>query len=209
MPSSTPDEVEVVRGPNIKPFPVNTALKDEVDGKVLVCLEDNITTDHIMPSNSKLLPFRSNVPYLADFCLTPSDPDFPARAKENHGGFIVGGQNYGQGSSREHAALAPLQLGVKGVIAKSFARIHMANLINNGILPLTFADEADYDKLGLLDELKIENARDQVKAAVNGSKVTVKNVTKGTTFECNLAISERQAGMLLAGGLLNFTREQA
>ena len=209
MPSATPDEVEVVRGPNIKPFPVNTALKDEVDGKVLVCLEDNITTDHIMPSNSKLLPFRSNVPYLADFCLTPSDPEFPARAKENHGGFIVGGQNYGQGSSREHAALAPLQLGVKGVIAKSFARIHMANLINNGILPLTFADEADYDKLGLLDELKIENAREQVKAAVNGSKVTVKNVTKGTTFECNLAISERQAGMLLAGGLLNFTREQA
>ena len=209
MPSKTPDDVEVVRGPNIKPFPVNTALKDEVDGKVLVCLEDNITTDHIMPSNSKLLPFRSNVPYLADFCLTPSDPEFPARAKANNGGFIVGGQNYGQGSSREHAALAPLQLGVKGVIAKSFARIHMANLINNGILPLTFANEADYDNLGLLDELKIENAREQVKAAVDGNKVTVKNVTKGTTFECNLAISERQAGMLLAGGLLNFTREQA
>lgn len=209
MPSKTPDEVEVVRGPNIKPFPVNTALKDEVDGKVLVILEDNITTDHIMPSNSKLLPFRSNVPYLADFCLTPSDPEFPARAKANNGGFIVGGQNYGQGSSREHAALAPLQLGVKGVIAKSFARIHMANLINNGILPLTFADEADYDKLGMLDELTIDNAREQVKAAVNGSLVTVKNVTKGTTFDCKLAISERQAGMLLAGGLLNYTREQA
>ena len=209
MPSKTPDDVEVVRGPNIKPFPVNTALKDNVDGKVLVILEDNITTDHIMPSNSKLLPFRSNVPYLADFCLTPSDPEFPARAKANNGGFIVGGQNYGQGSSREHAALAPLQLGVKGVIAKSFARIHMANLINNGILPLTFADEADYDKLGMLDEITIENAREQVKAAVDGKKVTVKNVTKGTTFECNLAISERQAGMLLAGGLLNFTREQA
>ena len=209
MPANDPDDVEVVRGPNIKPFPVNTALKDSVDGKVLVVLEDNITTDHIMPSNSKLLPFRSNVPYLADFCLTPSDPEFPARAKANNGGFIIGGQNYGQGSSREHAALAPLQLGVKGVIAKSFARIHMANLINNGILPLTFADEADYDKLGLLDELTIDNAREQVKAAVGGAQVEVKNVTKGTTFKCNLAISERQAGMLLAGGLLNFTREQA
>ena len=209
MPAKDPDDVEVVRGPNIKPFPVNTALADSVDGKVLVVLEDNITTDHIMPSNSKLLPFRSNVPYLADFCLTPSDPEFPKRAKENHGGFIVGGQNYGQGSSREHAALAPLQLGVKGVIAKSFARIHMANLINNGILPLTFADEADYDKLGLLDELTIDNAREQVEAAVNGKSVTVRNVTKGYTFETNLAISDRQCGMLLAGGLLNYTRERS
>ena len=209
MPAKDPDDVEVVRGPNIKPFPVNTALADSVDGKVLVVLEDNITTDHIMPSNSKLLPFRSNVPYLADFCLTPSDPEFPKRAKENHGGFIVGGQNYGQGSSREHAALAPLQLGVKGVIAKSFARIHMANLINNGILPLTFADEADYDKLSLLDELTIDNAREQVEAAVNGKSVTVRNVTKGYTFETNLAISDRQCGMLLAGGLLNYTRERS
>lgn len=209
MPSATPDEVEVVRGPNIKPFPVNTALKEKVDGKVLIKLEDNITTDHIMPSNSKLLPFRSNVPHLANFCLTPCDEEFPARAKENNGGFIVGGANYGQGSSREHAALAPLQLGIKGVIAVSFARIHMANLINNGILPLTFADAKDYDKLGMLDELTIENAREQVEAAVNGKTVTVKNVTQGYTFETNLAISDRQAGMLLAGGLLNYTRERS
>ncbi|MCQ2503837.1 MAG: aconitate hydratase [Saccharofermentans sp.] len=209
MPSATPDEVEVVRGPNIKPFPVNTALKEKVDGKVLIKLEDNITTDHIMPSNSKLLPFRSNVPHLANFCLTPCDEEFPARAKENNGGFIVGGANYGQGSSREHAALAPLQLGIKGVIAVSFARIHMANLINNGILPLTFADAKDYDKLGMLDELTIENAREQVEAAVSGKTVTVKNVTQGYTFETNLAISDRQAGMLLAGGLLNYTRERS
>ena len=209
MPSATPDEVEVVRGPNIKPFPVNTALKEKVDGKVLIKLEDNITTDHIMPSNSKLLPFRSNVPHLANFCLTPCDEEFPARAKENNGGFIVGGANYGQGSSREHAALAPLQLGIKGVIAVSFARIHMANLINNGILPLTFADSKDYDKLGMLDELTIENAREQVEAAVSGKTVTVKNVTQGYTFETNLAISDRQAGMLLAGGLLNYTRERS
>lgn len=209
LPSATPDEVEVVRGPNIKPFPVNTALKEKVDGKVLIKLEDNITTDHIMPSNSKLLPFRSNVPHLANFCLTPCDEEFPARAKENNGGFIVGGANYGQGSSREHAALAPLQLGIKGVIAVSFARIHMANLINNGILPLTFADAKDYDKLGMLDELTIENAREQVEAAVSGKTVTVKNVTQGYTFETNLAISDRQAGMLLAGGLLNYTRERS
>jgi len=209
MPAASADDVEVVRGPNIKPFPVNVALPDEVNGKCLVKLEDNITTDHIMPSNSKLLPFRSNVPYLADFCLTPSDPEFPARAKEFGGGFIVGGSNYGQGSSREHAALAPLQLGVKGVIAVSFARIHMANLINNGILPLTFADSADYDKLDMLDDLTIENAREQVADAVNGKEIVVKNLTKGTSFNVKLDISDRQKGMLLSGGLLNYTREQA
>ncbi len=207
MPSTTPDEVEVVRGPNIKPFPAHHELADTVNGKTLIKVEDNITTDHIMPSNAKLLPFRSNIPYLADFCLTPCDEQFPARAKENNGGFIVGGSNYGQGSSREHAALAPLQLGVKGVIAVSFARIHMANLINNGILPLTFADAADYEKINMLDELTIENAREQVEAAVNGKPVTVKNVTQGYSFETNLVISDRQAGMLLAGGLLNYTRE--
>ena len=209
MPAEDPSEVEVVRGPNIKPFPVNTALKDEVDGKVLIKLEDNITTDHIMPSNSKLLPFRSNVPHLANFCLTPCDEKFPERAKENGGGFIVGGANYGQGSSREHAALAPLQLGIKGVIAVSFARIHMANLINNGILPLTFKDAADYDKLGMLDELEIKDARAQVEAAVSGKPVIVTNKTQGYDFETVLAISDRQCGMLLAGGLLNYTRERS
>jgi len=130
----------------------------EIDGKALIKVEDNITTDHIMPSNAKLLPYRSNVPYLADYCLTPCDPEFPARAKANHGGFIIAGANYGQGSSREHAALAPLQLGVKAVLAKSFARIHMANLINNGILPLTFVQPEDYDTIDLLDELTISDA---------------------------------------------------
>jgi len=207
MPSANPEDVEVVRGPNIKPFPAHHELADKVDGKMLIKVEDNITTDHIMPSNAKLLPYRSNIPYLADFCLTPCDEQFPARAKENNGGFIVGGANYGQGSSREHAALAPLQLGIKGVIAISFARIHMANLINNGILPLTFADAADYEKINMLDELTIENAREQVKAAVEGKPVTVKNVTQGYSFETNLAVSDRQAGMLLAGGLLNYTKE--
>ncbi len=209
MPSTDPDSVEVVRGPNIKPFPINKELADDVDGKVLIKTEDNITTDHIMPSNAKLLPFRSNVPYLADFCLTPCDEGFPARAKENGGGFIIGGANYGQGSSREHAALAPLQLGVKGVIALSFARIHMANLINNGILPLVFKDAEDYKKLDMLDELEIKDARNQIEAAVEGKPVMVTNKTKGYDFATDLSISDRQCGMLLAGGLLNFTRKQA
>ena len=209
LPSSTPDEVEVVRGPNIKPFPAHHKLADTVEGKTLIKVEDNITTDHIMPSNAKLLPFRSNIPYLADYCLTPCDEKFPERAKENNGGFIIGGQNYGQGSSREHAALAPLQLGVKGVIALSFARIHMANLINNGILPLTFKDAADYDKINMLDDLVIENAREQVEAAATGKTVTITNKTQGYSFETELVISDRQKDMLLAGGLLNYTKENA
>lgn len=207
IPPEASAEIEVVRGPNIKPFPVNTTLPDTVEGKTLVKLEDNITTDHIMPSNAKLLPYRSNIPYLADFCLTPSDPDFPGRAKANGGGFIIGGANYGQGSSREHAALAPLQLGVKGVIAKSFARIHMANLINNGILPMTFSNPDDYDKISVLDELILEDARKQISMAPGGLPIKVINKTQGQTFEVNCPISERQASILLCGGLLNFTRQ--
>lgn len=209
MPSTNPSEVTVVRGPNIKPFPVNTKLPTSVNGKVLIVLEDNITTDHIMPSNSKLLPFRSNVPHLANFCLTPCDESFPSRAKENNGGFIIGGQNYGQGSSREHAALAPLQLGVKGVIALSFARIHMANLINNGILPLTFVDENDYKRLNMLDELEIKDAPSQVSSAIETETIIVTNKTQGYDFKTSLVISERQKGMLIAGGLLNYTKEQS
>ena len=203
-PATTCDEVEVVRGPNIKPFPLNTALKDTVTGISLIKLEDNITTDHIMPSNAKLLPFRSNVPYLADFCLTPCDPEFPQRCKDNNGGFIVAGSNYGQGSSREHAALAPLQLGVKGVITKSFARIHMANLINSGIIPLVFKDEVDYDKIKEGDVIEIDNAPEQIK----GSVVKVKNVTQGYEFDTEINLSERQADILKAGGLINYTKLQ-
>ncbi len=207
MPPADSTFIEVVRGPNIKAFPVNMSLPEQVIGKTLIKLEDNITTDHIMPSNAKLLPYRSNVPYLADFCLTPCDPDFPQRAKENGGGFIVGGANYGQGSSREHAALAPLQLGVKGVIAKSFARIHMANLINNGILPMTFSNPGDYDKISVLDELILEDARRQIAAAPGGTKIKIMNVTKKLTFEVDCTISGRQADILLCGGLLNYTRQ--
>src|SRR3712207_4304898 len=144
-PAEHGENVEVVRGPNIKPFPRAEELKDIVSGKALIKVGDNITTDHIMPSNAKLLPFRSNIPHLANFCLTPCNEDFPKRAKENGGGYIVAGENYGQGSSREHAALAPLYLGIKAVFAKSFARIHKANLINNGIMPLEFINGSDYE----------------------------------------------------------------
>jgi len=208
MPAGPDEETVVVRGPNIKPFPINTAAADTISGKSLIKVEDNITTDHIMPSNSKLLPYRSNVPYLADYCLTPCDPEFPARAKENGGGFIIAGSNYGQGSSREHAALAPLQLGIKAVLAVSFARIHMANLINNGILPLTFADAADYDRINLLDEFVIKNAPAQIKALAAGADMTVTNVTGGYDITVKLPLSERQAEILLAGGLLNYTKKQ-
>ena len=199
-------EVEVVRGPNIQPFPMGKALAPEVSGKVLLKMEDNITTDHIMPSNAKLLPFRSNIPYLSDYCLSPVDPTFPARARAEKGGMLVAGQNYGQGSSREHAALVPLYLGIRAVIAKSFARIHQANLINNGILPLTFAQEADYDDIAPMDELTLPRVREAI--AAGEERLTVRNVTKGHDYEVLLPLTERQRGMLLAGGLLNYTREQ-
>lgn len=200
------EDVEVVRGPNIKPFPLNKALSDKVEGKVLIKVEDNITTDHIMPSNAKLLPYRSNIPYLAEYCLTPCDKDFPKRAKENGGGFIVGGSNYGQGSSREHAALAPLQLGIKGVIVKSFARIHMANLINSGILPMTFKNEEDYDIIDKDDELVLEGVKDRIK---DKKPVIIKNITKGKDIEVDITLSQRQRKIILAGGLINYTKMQS
>lgn len=196
-------EVEVIRGPNIKPFPLNTALDHTIKAKVLIKLTDNITTDHIMPSYAKLLPFRSNIPYLSDYCLSPCDPDFSARAKKHGRGFIVAGTNYGQGSSREHAALVPLYLGIKAVIAKSFARIHMDNLINNGILPLVLENENDYDRLEQSDLLEIENARWQIE---EGRGIIIKNLTKDADIPAKIIISERQTKMILAGGLLNYIR---
>lgn len=198
-PAPEGEDVEIIRGPNIKPFPLAKPLKATVEGKALIVVEDNITTDHIMPSNAKLLPFRSNIPYLADYCLTPCDPDFPQRAKDNGGGFIIAGSNYGQGSSREHAALAPVYLGIKGVVAKSFARIHKNNLINNGILPLVFEDPADYDRIVVVDDLKIDDAVD----AIGTGHVTLINVTKNESYPLSIEISERQREMLVAGGLIN------
>lgn len=201
-PAEDSSKVEIVRGPNIKPFPCALPLGEAVTGKVLTKLGDNITTDHIMPSNAKLLPYRSNIPYLSEYCLTPSDKDFPKKAKENNGGFVVAGSNYGQGSSREHAALAPLYLGIKAVLAKSFARIHMANLINNGIMPLVFKAEADYDDISEMDELVIENAQAQVK----NDEIIVKNKTNGNEYIMEFNLPERQKKMIVSGGLLNMVK---
>ncbi len=203
-PADDGSEIEVVRGPNIKPFPLSSELADRVEGLVLLKMEDNITTDHIMPSNAKLLPFRSNIPHLSNYCLTPVDETFPARAKENKGGFLVAGHNYGQGSSREHAALVPLYLGIKGVIAKSFARIHKSNLINSGIMPLVFEREEDYDLIDVNDRLELVDAISQVKA---GGLITIRNITKDIDIRLRLELSTREREMILAGGLLNLTKK--
>ena len=200
-PPDNPSIVEVVRGPNIKPVPKASPLGKSINGKVLLMVGDNITTDHIMPSDAKLLPFRSNIPKLAEYCFAPVDEDFPRRAMENKGGFIIGGDNYGQGSSREHAALAPLYLGIKGVITKSFARIHKANLINFGILPLTFERPEDMEGISINDVLYAQNAQ---LLAINGKGILV-NETKGLNISVILDITPRQKEILLAGGLLNFT----
>ena len=195
-------EVEIVRGPNIKPFPINKELGEEINGKVLIKVEDNITTDHIMPSNSKLLPFRSNIPYLSDFCFNTVDTEFPKRAKEFNGGFIIAGNNYGQGSSREHAALAPLYLGVKAVIAKSFARIHKANLINNGIIPMEFKNEEDYNSISLIDNLEIKH----IKQALQSGEVIVSNLTKKEDYIVKIDLTEKEKDVIKAGGRLNYVK---
>lgn len=194
-------DAEVLRGPNIKPFPLNVSLPKSLEKKAILKVGDNITTDHIMPAGSKILPYRSNIPYLSRFCFAVCDETFPERAKAEGGGFIIGGTNYGQGSSREHAALVPLYLGVKAVIAKSFARIHMANLMNSGILPLTFEDPADYDRISQGDVLSLPGVREEIEA---GSPVTVEDVTAGFTFKTVLSVSGRQKDVLLAGGQLNY-----
>jgi len=200
-PAPEGEAVEVVRGPNIRPFPKAEALAGSLKGSLLLKMEDNITTDHIAPSDSKLLPFRSNIPKLSDYCLTPVDETFPARARAAGGGFLLAGHNYGQGSSREHAALVPLYLKIRGVIAKSFARIHRDNLINNGILPLTFQNEADYDRFERDDEIKLDNVRALVEKGE--AIIPVKNLTKSFTVNTLLELSPRQRTMILAGGLIN------
>lgn len=198
-PDQDPRNVEVVRGPNIKPFPLNTKLTDSLEGRIIIKTEDNITTDHIMPSNAKLLPYRSNIPHLANFCFSTIDEDFAKRAKENKGGFIVGGDNYGQGSSREHAALAPLYLGIKGVIAKSFARIHKANLINSGIIPMEFENLDDYDKIDQMDVLTIDN----IYQGLKDGRLEVKDEEKNISFFVKANFNNKEIDMLMAGGKLN------
>ena len=200
------DSVEVLRGPNIKPYPQTAPLVDSIECQVSLKVGDNITTDHIMPAGAKILPLRSNIPAISQHCFTVCDEDFPRRAKNMGKSIIVGGSNYGQGSSREHAALAPLYLGIKAVLVKSFARIHRANLINAGILPLTFVNEADYDKISQGDEIAIDNVRADIEAGK--SQLTVKNKTTGDEIAVLCELTGRTKDIILAGGLLDYTREQ-
>lgn len=200
------DKVEILRGPNIKPFPVTKPLDESINAKCSLKVEDNITTDHIMPAGAKILPLRSNIPAISNYCFTVCDENFPARAKEYGQSIIVGGTNYGQGSSREHAALAPLYLGVKAVLVKSFARIHRANLINAGILPLTFANEADYELISLGDELVLADIKKQIEDGK--TEIELLNKTNGKTIIVKCELSGRAKDIILAGGLLNYTREQ-
>lgn len=200
------DSVEILRGPNIKLFPVSEPLAETIDAPCSLKVGDNITTDHIMPAGAKILPLRSNIPEISKHCFAVCDEEFYKRALELGKSIIVGGANYGQGSSREHAALAPLYLGVKAVLVKSFARIHMANLVNAGILPLMFENEADYDKIDQGDELKIEHVAEQLRA---GDTIEVQNATKGFTFKAKVSVSARQKEMLYAGGLLNYTKQNS
>ncbi|MHB8171304.1 MAG: aconitate hydratase [Thermincolia bacterium] len=202
-PAQDPSTVEVLRGPNIKPLPIAKELPDQLTGATLLKVEDNITTDHIMPAGSKILPLRSNIPAISQYVFSGVDANFPQRAQEAGGGFVVGGHNYGQGSSREHAALAPMYLGVKAVITKSFARIHRANLINFGILPLSFINEGDYDKISQGDQLVLPDIR---KALTEGPELTLVNQTTGQQFKLAHGLTGRQIDIILAGGLLNFTK---
>lgn len=204
---ASPDEadaVEVLYGPNIKPFPTTEALPDALTAKAVLKVGDDITTDHIMPAGAKILPYRSNIPHLSQFCFAVCDTTFAERCKAEGKGFVIGGANYGQGSSREHAALVPLYLGVKAVITKSFARIHCANLINAGILPLNFKDEADYDKISQGDELSMPNIKSEI---LSDKPVVLQNLTTGESYELKYELSKRQKDIILAGGLLNYTRE--
>ena len=200
------DSVEIKYGPNIKPFPTSTELPESIEAPAILKVGDNITTDHIMPAGAKILPYRSNIPYLSNFCFKQCDEKFAERCKAAGKGFIIGGANYGQGSSREHAALVPLYLGIKAVIAKSFARIHCANLINAGIMPFTFENPDDYDKIDKDDILALNGIRSAIK---DGGKVVLENVTKGEKYALSYDYSDRQTAMILDGGLLNYTKNSS
>ena len=202
---ATPDEakgLEVLRGPNIKPFPKSAPQQDSLTAELVLKVGDNITTDHIMPAGAKILPYRSNIPHLSQFCFGVCDETFPERAKALGKSIIVGGSNYGQGSSREHAALVPMYLGVRAVITKSFARIHVANLINAGIMPLTFKNSDDYDKLNQGDKLTLTNVFD----GMDKGEITLRDETTGESFALSCAFTERQKAILKAGGLLEYTK---
>ena len=203
---ATPEEakdVEVMYGPNIKPFPNSEPMGDDITAKAVLKVGDDITTDHIMPAGAKILPYRSNIPFLSQYCFGVCDKTFPERIKAEGKGIVIGGANYGQGSSREHAALVPLYLGVKAVITKSFARIHCANLINAGILPLNFANADDYDKISQGDELSLKGIKN---AIINNEPAVLVNLTTGEEYELKYDLSQRQKDIILAGGLLNYTK---
>ena len=197
-------ELEVIYGPNIKPVPNGDALPEDIEAPVVLKVGDNITTDHIMPAGAKILPYRSNIPFLSNFCFRQCDEDFAKHCKEAGKGIIIGGSNYGQGSSREHAALVPLYLGIKSVIAKSFARIHQANLINAGIVSFTFANPDDYDRIDKGDNLAVKGIRSTIE---NDGEAILVNETKGESYPLSFSFSGRQKDIILAGGLLNYTRE--
>lgn len=198
-------EVEILRGPNIRECPAGEPVEDELSAPLALKVGDNITTDHIMPAGSRILPYRSNIPYLSQFCFEVCDPGFPERAKKAGRSMIVGGENYGQGSSREHAALVPLYLGVRAVIAKSFARIHAANLINAGIMPLTFENPDDYEQLQQGDELKLSG----IERGMENGTITLLDETSGKSFPLRCAYTERQRAILRAGGLLKYVAKEA
>lgn len=202
LPPREAKDAPVLRGPNIQPFPKGRPVPDEIGASLVLKVGDNITTDHIMPAGAKVLPYRSNIPRMSEFCFEVCDPGFPARAKAAGSGIILGGSNYGQGSSREHAALVPMYLGIRAVVVKSFARIHVANLINAGILPLTFENEADYDRFAQGDRLTISD----IHAGMDSGFVTMKNEA-GEFARLRCALTARQKAILLAGGLLEYTKE--
>ena len=207
IPPATPEEakeLEVLRGPNIKPFPKSEPQEDTLSAELVLKVGDNITTDHIMPAGAKILPYRSNIPHLSQFCFAVCDETFPERAKALGKSIIVGGSNYGQGSSREHAALVPMYLGVRAVITKSFARIHVANLINAGIMPLTFKNPDDYDKLNQSDKLTLTN----VFAGMDSGEIMLKDETTGDEIPLVCSFTERQKAILKAGGLLEYTKKE-
>ena len=203
---ASPDKaasVRVERGPNILPMPLGVPMEDSIEARVALKVGDNITTDHIMPAGAKILPYRSNVPKLSEFCFTVCDEEFPARAKALGQSIVVGGANYGQGSSREHAALVPMYLGVRAIVAKSFARIHAANLINYGILPLAFENADDYDRISQGDLLGLKG----LFSSLETGRFTLQDRTTGESFTLTCALSDRQRDILRAGGLLRYTKE--
>ncbi|HML01965.1 MAG TPA: aconitate hydratase [Candidatus Bathyarchaeia archaeon] len=202
QPSSQPEKVEIIRGPNIKPLPKRGPMEQKLEGEVLIKVGDNISTDAIMPAGAKILPLRSNIPAISEYVFAWADPDFAKRAKEKKGGFIVGGVNYGQGSSREHAALAPMFLGIKAVLAKSFSRIHKSNLINFGIIPLEFINSDDYQKVALGSRIKIDN----VTSTLRGEGETMQVFIDNGPREVKLILTRRLRDILLEGGLLNYTK---